>query len=108
VNLNENPSLDELKEMFASCNDDAGHHVLWIDKFGEVNLSVIPKDLTPAAFQKETTQMQIRNEAFIQGSKYVGISASKDQGFMEKIYDNIRKNWASVEKKVVVVNIDEL
>jgi hypothetical protein len=52
--------------------------------------------------------MQIRYEAFIQGSKYVGISASKDQGFMEKIYDNIRKNWASVEKKVVVVNIDEL
>ena len=108
MNLNDNPSLDELKEMFASCNDDAGHHVLWIDKFGEVNLSVIPKDLTPAAFQKETTQMQIRYEAFIQGSKYVGISASKDQGFMEKIYDNIRKNWASVEKKVVVVNIDEL
>jgi hypothetical protein len=108
VNLNDNPSLDELKEMFASCNDDAGHHVLWVDKSGEVNLSVIPKDLTQAAFQEETTQMQIRYEAFIQGSKYVGISASKDQSFMEKIYDNIRKNWASVEEKVVVVNIDEL
>lgn len=92
MNLNENPSLDELKEMFASCNDDAGHHVLWIDKSGEVNLSVIPRDLTPAAFQERTTQIQIRYEAFIQGSIYVGISASKDQGFMEKIYDNIRKN----------------
>jgi hypothetical protein len=82
--------------------------VLWVDKLGEVNLSVIPKDLTPAAFQEETTQMQNRYEAFIQGSKYVSISASKDQAFMEKIYDSIRKNWTSVEEKVVVVNIDEL
>ena len=52
MNLKDNPSLDELKEMFASCNDDAGHHVLWVGKSGEVNLSVIPKDLTPAAFQE--------------------------------------------------------
>ena len=45
--------------MFASCNDEAGHHVLWVVKSGEVNLSVIPKDLTPSAFQEKTTQMQI-------------------------------------------------
>ena len=108
MNLNDNPTLDELKTLFASCNDEAGHHVLWVDKSGEVNLSVIPKDLTPAGFEQATTQMQIRYEAFIQGSKYVGISASRDQSFMEKIFDSIRKNWNSVEGKSAVVYVDEL
>lgn len=108
MNLNDNPTLDELKTLFASCNDDAGHHVLWIDKEGEVNLSVIPKDLTQAGFEEATAQMQIRYEAFIQGSNYVGISASKNQSLMEKIFESIRKNWASVEEKIAVVSIDEL
>ena len=52
--------------------------------------------------------MQIRYEAFIQGSNYVGISASKDEDFMEKIFESIRRNWASAEGKIAVISIDEL
>ena len=107
MNLNDNPTLDDLKDIFASCDDDAGHHVLWVDKNGEVNLSVIPKDLTPIGFEEKTTQMQIRYETFIQGNEYVGKRAAEDQSFMKRIFDSMLKNWTSREENHNVVYVDK-
>jgi len=60
VNMYDSPSIDELKALIALCDDNAGHHILWVSKSGEVNLSTVPDNLGPLGFEQATPDMQIR------------------------------------------------
>ena len=84
MNLNNNPTMDALKAVFSACDDNAWHHVLWVKKDGEVQLSLVPDHLSSVGFEQETPQMQMRCETFVQGNKYVGESAAADQEFMQR------------------------
>ncbi|WP_445369244.1 hypothetical protein ACH5Y9_08280 [Methylomonas sp. BW4-1] len=106
MNMNNNPTIDELKDIFAACDDDAGHHLLWVQKNGDVMLSVVPEHLTPVGFEEATTQMQMRYETFVQGNKYVGTSAAADQSFMQSIFDSLLKEWPSAKGRSTVDYID--
>jgi hypothetical protein len=62
MNMNHNPTRAELKRLFAGADDDAGHHVLWVDRAGEVHISVVPDHLTPIGFASATPTMKMRHE----------------------------------------------
>lgn len=44
MNMNDFPTTDQLRTLVAPVDDQAGHHIVWIDKFGLVQL--IPWMLT--------------------------------------------------------------
>ena len=54
MNLAQNPTRDELNDLFAACDDNAAHHILWVGHNGEVHLDRLPDDLTPAGFGEKT------------------------------------------------------
>jgi len=39
MNLNNNPSIEELRILFSEADDFSGHHVLWVDNASEVSIS---------------------------------------------------------------------
>lgn len=41
MNLNNNPTANELSELIAACDDNAGHHVLWVSKSGDVAITLL-------------------------------------------------------------------
>ena len=94
MNMNRSPTVDELKQLFAAADDEAGNHSLWIDDSGEVHLSVIPGGLTPIGFEDETPSMQVRFETFGGGLDYVGPNAAEDDKFIGDTFRRLVKAWA--------------
>ncbi|MFC6479418.1 hypothetical protein ACFQDN_26810 [Pseudomonas asuensis] len=51
-----NPTLDDLKQLYASCKDKNDHHILWICSSGKVHIDRLPANVDPEVFEKETPQ----------------------------------------------------
>jgi hypothetical protein len=97
MNINNNPTLEQVRSLFASADDDAGHHCLWIDTDGEVHLDTIPEHLTPNGFEDSQPAMAVRFETFGQGNGYVGSQAAKDDRFIAEVCRRGLEGLASPE-----------
>lgn len=75
MNLNIAPTLDDLRNLFAQAKDNEGHHILWVDKDGEVHLSILD-GLSPACFEQQTPSMKMRYETLTTGYDNVGEKAT--------------------------------
>jgi hypothetical protein len=90
VNLN-NLSSQGLKEVFQAADDEAGHHVLWIDAKGDVRLDLLTDDLSPVGFQIAQPDVRVRFETFCQGNEYVGQKAASDDNWMNLLLARLQK-----------------
>lgn len=106
MNLNHNPTIEELRELVRRCDDSAGHHVLWVRKSGDVEISVIPDDLTPIGFQQARPDMQLRMETFQVGNEYVGPAAADDEGWISELFDSLLGEWATAKGAREVAYVD--
>lgn len=92
MNLNSNPTTNELSTLIAMCNDNAGNHMLWVDKFGDVHINLLT-GTTSVDFQNANPTMAIRHETFQQGNNYVGLSASRDTNYISQTLNNLIREW---------------
>ncbi len=106
MNLNQSPTVDELKKIFMHANDDAGNHSLWVDKSGEVHVSLIPTGLTPIGFEKGTLSMALRYETFCRGNGYVGVNAAADNEHINSLFLSLIKEWQELPKQGRVKFVD--
>ncbi len=94
MNLNNNPTIEQLISLFSAQHDDAGNHILWVAQDGAVNLSLLPAELTPVGFEYATNSMKMRFETFGCGNKYVGASAAQDERFMRDTFSLLLRGWS--------------
>ncbi len=106
MNLNDNPTIEELREMIRPCNDWAGSHVLWVKKTGEVVLSRIRWDHPSAEFQRAQPDMQMRVETFGAGKEYVGPEAADNQEWMSELFGRLLSEWSNAKGKPNVAYVD--
>ncbi|MBY0524921.1 MAG: hypothetical protein K2R98_16065 [Gemmataceae bacterium] len=99
MNLDNAPTKDQLRQLLAQFNDRAGHHVLWVEKNGEVHLSTVPAGLPPVQFQPSRSELQLRYEAFEKGNEYVGASAAADAEWVSQLFESLRKEWPKAKGK---------
>jgi len=57
MNLNNQPTIDELAEMFAAQKDTLDDHVLWIGKSGEVQLDCLAPNTQEAEFDRDNREL---------------------------------------------------
>jgi hypothetical protein len=107
MNLESNPTVEQLSELLRKCNDQAGHHVLWVAKNGDVHLSRVPKDKTPVGFEEGEAEMQLRYETFEAGNEYVGPEAAKDESWVNELFDALVQEWPKVKGKPSVEYVDQ-
>lgn len=93
MNLNKSPSIIELQSLLASCNDDAGHHVVWVDGSGEVHITCLSQTGGLAGFRQKTPEMRLKYEILAQGNDYVGEAAAKDEKWVASLLRSILKAW---------------
>ncbi|UEP39989.1 hypothetical protein [Burkholderia sp. B21-005] len=93
MNLNKSPSIDQLRTVFAAADDEQGHHVLWVDKAGQVHLSTLPEELTPIGLEDSNPTMLMRYPTFEQGAGYVGAEAALDDELMKDVYATLLRYW---------------
>ena len=106
MNLNTDPTPDQLREMIRQCDDSAGNHVLWVKKMGEVELSAVPVNQTPDGFERNHPEMQIRFETFLAGNEYVGPEAARDDEWIAELFARLVREWSGAKGRPEVVSID--
>jgi hypothetical protein len=94
MNMAANPTRPQLDGLIATADDEAAHHMLWLDFQGGVHLTALPNDLTPAGFAKTNSNVvKFRLETFNRGNGYVGLEAVKDKRWMERLFIALDQAW---------------
>ena len=106
MNLDSSPTREDLKLLIQSQDDNAGHHVLWVDSAAEVHISTVPANLTPVGFQLSEPTMKLRLETFQCGNDYVGPNAAQDDELVDRLYNALIQNWPNAKNSKDVVYKD--
>lgn len=106
MNLENSPSFSQLIDIFSSCDDQAGHHVLWVSRSGDVNMGLMSSDSSPHSFDPKNPDIFLRYETFRQGSGLVGKAASKNKSFLDRIFRSLLSEWSSNHKEAGQIYID--
>jgi hypothetical protein len=104
MNMEQNPNVEELRELIKSCNDRAGHHVVWVAKNGDVRILSVPKDKRTMAMPPE---MQLRSETFEAGNEYVGPDAANDDEWVKQLFGELKRKWPTAKGRPTVEYIDQ-
>jgi hypothetical protein len=106
MNVNTNPTPEQLRDLIRECDDSAGNHVLWVKKTGEVKLSAVPVNQTPDGFERDHPDMQIRFETFLAGNEYVGPDAARDDEWIAELLDRLLQEWSRAKGRPEVLAVD--
>jgi hypothetical protein len=93
MNLNNSPTKDQLRSLFAAADDEAGHHILWIDTSGQVHLTLLDDSVVLSEFSQAYPNVRVRFEAFCIGNGYVGDEAAHDDGHVDRYYAWLVQEW---------------
>jgi hypothetical protein len=97
MNLNSNPTSAQLRELVRQCDDAAGHHILWVSKSGDVEISRIARD--QVGFEDTHADLQLRFETFVAGNEYVGPDAASDDDWISELFENLKGEWEKARGK---------
>jgi len=96
MNLNQNPTKDELRQLLAGANDDAHHHVLWVSTNGQVNLTALDGSVEAAQFSTTQPSFLLQLDDYLQGHGCVGLEAANDAGHVDGVFEELLLRWRDV------------
>jgi hypothetical protein len=94
MNLNHQPSIEQFRDLLRQHDDQAGHHVLWVRRDGEVMLTCLPNEKPYGVPTYEHPEMQLRDDTFPLGYEYVGPEAAADNWWTSELFRNVVEQWA--------------
>lgn len=106
MNLNDQPTLDQLAQLFAARKDKQESHILWISECGEVHLDSLAPEIGEAEFEKRTPSMRARLRTYHRGKGYVGKKAAADKEFIGRVYQTLQQEWPAARSNPEVAYID--
>lgn len=108
MNLNANPTPEQLRELLRRGDDTAGHHVLWVKENGDVVLSRAPKNGALEGFDRDHPEMRMRFEPFLAGNEYVGAEVAQDDEWVSELFERLLTEWAKARGKAEVAYVNGL
>lgn len=93
MNMETNPTVDELRALIRAEDDRAGHHIVWVATNGDVHVSIVPEDMSPVDLERIHPDMQLRLETFQIGNEYVGPTAAEDNDWMNQLFEALNREW---------------
>lgn len=106
MNLNQQPSIDELARLFAARKDKEGSHILWICESGEVHIDSLAPEIAEEEFVRRQPSMRARLRTYHRGKGYVGRKAAADRDFIGRVYRTLQQEWPSARSRREVSYID--
>lgn len=108
MNLNNQPTIDELARMFAAQKDSHDSHILWISKSGQVHMDSLSPHAHEAEFDQNNHDLLARLKMYRRGQGYVGKKAAADRDFIGSVLQTLKQAWASLQNQNEVRVIDRL
>jgi len=98
MNLDNNPTKEQLADLLRPCDDRAAHHVLWVDRGGEVHVTKLPKTWpVPEPGPDVLNRALVRFETFWAGHGYVGPEAAEADEWLTDALDWLSRDWAAAK-----------
>lgn len=88
MNLNENATPEQLGDLLAEQDDDAGEHVLWVDALGEVRVALVD-----GAGECKTANARLVYAPFESGVGFVGEDAASDPELVAELMASLVEHW---------------
>ncbi|MGF6200185.1 hypothetical protein QF012_002212 [Pseudomonas laurylsulfatiphila] len=106
MNLNNQPTIDELARMFAAKKDSHDSHILWISKCGQVHIDCLSPHAHETEFDQNNQNLLARLKMYRRGQGYVGKKAAADKDFIGNVLQTLKQAWASMQNQNEVRVID--
>lgn len=95
MNLNNQPTIDQLARLFAARKDSLDDHILWISETGDVKLDGRSPYTDERAFSQAQPALFACVKMYRRGQGYVGKKAAADKDFMARVLQTLKSEWAS-------------
>ena len=106
MNLDDNPTKEQLADLLRPCDDRAGHHVLWVDRAGDVRITPLAgRDL--AGFVEAHPELKLWLREFPPGETFVGPGAAEDVGWVEDLFYALTQEWPKARGRAEVVAVED-
>lgn len=106
MNLNNQPTIDELARMFAAQKDSHDSHILWVSKSGQVQIDCLAPHAHEAEFDQNHQNLAARLKMYRRGQGYVGKKAAADKDYIGSVLQTLKQAWESMQNKNEVQVID--
>ncbi|MCU7646024.1 MULTISPECIES: hypothetical protein [Pseudomonas] len=106
MNLNNQPTIDELARMFAARKDSHDSHILWVAKSGQVHIDCLSPHNHEAEFDRNNQELAARLKMYRRGQGYVGKKAAADKDFIGRVLETLKTEWQSLRGNSEVRVID--
>ena len=93
MNLNYNPTLDQLRQIIAGVDDTQDSHILYVTKNGDVRLTIFRSDTAAGADYANEETLQFVLDTFLIGEGYVGQQAAQDPEWMDEVLSDLNEHW---------------
>lgn len=107
MNLNNQPTIDELARLFASHQDNHDSHVLWVCTSGEVHIDCLAPHSQESEFEKARHNMRARLKMYRRGQGYVGKKAAADKDFIGRVLQTLSHEWQLMQDQSGVRLVDK-
>ncbi|PWB30448.1 hypothetical protein DCO48_20515 [Pseudomonas sp. SDI] len=108
MNLNNQPTITELAQLFAARKDSLDNHILWVCESGEVHIDTLAPFTAEAEFEQRKPNMRARLKMYRRGHGYVGKKAAADTQFVGEVLQTLQAEWPSLKDQQGVKVIDRL
>lgn len=106
MNLNNQPTIDELAHLFAKQKDSLDSHILWIAKSGQVHIDCLSPHAHEQEFDESQQDLAARLKMYRRGQGYVGKKAAADRNFIEQVFHTLNTEWQNLKGQSHVKVID--
>ncbi|KPY13751.1 hypothetical protein ALQ74_04266 [Pseudomonas savastanoi pv. glycinea] len=93
MNINKQPTIDELARLFAVCKDTLDNHIVWIADSGEVHVDAMSPFTQEDEFRDAHPQMRTALKMFRRSQGYVGKKAAADRTYVENTLQALKGEW---------------
>lgn len=106
MNLNNQPTINEMAELFASQKDSHDSHILWVCDSGKVHIDCLSPCAAEGDFSQKHPQMRARLKMYRRGHGYVGKKAAADKDFIGRVLQTLQREWPAARDQSGIRVID--
>ncbi|MCI8211262.1 hypothetical protein AUC61_17175 [Pseudomonas sp. S25] len=99
MNLNNQPTINELAELFAARKDSLDNHILWVCEEGEVRIDPLASGVPEEEFVHRHPNLRARLSMYRRGHGWVGKKAAADKQFMSDVLQTLHDAWNQAERQ---------
>ena len=107
MNLNNQPTIEELAQLFASHKDTLDNHILWVSESGDVHLDGLARHAGEVEFEQSNPTMRARLRTYRRGQGYIGRKAAADHEFLGRVLHTLEDEWPTARQAEHVKVIDQ-